>query len=161
MKNVTDKQKRGFADSLYHLLMTSPETGRRLGFYQVGNAPNGNLRIGIGTPDGQEFWILDVAFSESTEIEVKSIKSEVEHRPSGASLTPCSNSPMSIKIDEVPDHGPSRFIGVMHSPSDGCIEAMKEGKAEITPLWGTGPNEDKTLIRLEIIWNRDPSYPSN
>lgn len=76
MKNVTNKQKRGFADSLYHLLMTSPETGRRLGFYQVGNAPDGTLRIGMGTPDGNEFWIMDVKLSESTEFEVKSIKSE-------------------------------------------------------------------------------------
>jgi hypothetical protein len=76
MKNVTNKQKRGFADSLYHLLMTSPETGRRLGFYQVGNASDGTLRIGMGTPDGNEFWIADVKVSESTEFEVKSLKSQ-------------------------------------------------------------------------------------
>jgi hypothetical protein len=75
MKNVTNKQKRGFADSLYHLLMTSPETGRRLGFWNVGNAPNGSLRIGIGTPDGNEFWMLDVTITESTEFEVKALKS--------------------------------------------------------------------------------------
>jgi len=54
--------------------MTSPETGRRLGFYAVGNAPNGNLRIGVGTPDGNEFWLLDVAVTESTEFEVKALK---------------------------------------------------------------------------------------
>jgi hypothetical protein len=74
MKNVTNKQKRGFADSLYHLLMTSPESGRRMGFYNVGNAPNGNLRIGVGTPDGNEFWLLDVTLTESTEFEVKALK---------------------------------------------------------------------------------------
>ena len=71
---VSNKQKRGFADSLYHLLMTSPETGRRMGFYAVGNAPNGNLRIGMGTPDEKEFWILDITLTEASEFEVKAIK---------------------------------------------------------------------------------------
>ena len=68
---------------------------------------------------------------------------------------------MSIKIDEVRDHGPSRFLGVMHSPSEGCLEAMKKGKAEIVPLWSIGPDGSKKLIRLEIVWKRDPSYPNS
>ena len=45
-----------------------------MGFYAVGNAPNGNLRIGMGTPDEKEFWILDITLTEASEFEVKAIK---------------------------------------------------------------------------------------
>ncbi len=80
-----------------------------------------------------------------------------EHRPTGSFLTPCSDSSMSINIDEVPDREPIRFLGVIHAPSELCLEAMKEGKAEIIPLWDIGRDGQKKLIRLAILWKHDPS----
>lgn len=96
---VSNKQKRGFADSLYHLLMTSPETGRRMGFYAVGNAPNGNLRIGMGTPDEKEFWILDITLTEASEFEVKAIKNL---SPSNKNETPWEKTTLKIVSDPSP-----------------------------------------------------------
>ena len=76
MNEITDKEKRGFADSLYELLMISPETGRRLGFWQGGNTADGKkIAIGIGDREGTEFWILEVGIKEASKSEVDAIRS--------------------------------------------------------------------------------------
>lgn len=79
--------------------MTSPDTGRRMGFYAVGNAPNGNLRIGMGTPDEKEFWILDITLTEASEFEVKAIKNL---SPSNKNETPWEKATLKIVSDPVP-----------------------------------------------------------
>lgn len=62
-------QLKRMATQVGEMLCVSPETGNKLGIWAVSQ----NGAIGLGTPDGREFWILDATLHESTEIEVKGL----------------------------------------------------------------------------------------
>lgn len=84
------------ANSLADLLMVSPVTEKPLGFWNVGNSPEGKLLIGLGDKAGDEFWILETFIRESSEIEVKGLKkldpSEMETREGSEAYYKAANA---------------------------------------------------------------------
>lgn len=52
------------------LLCQSPETGKALGIWEICKSTG---VIGLGTPEGDEFWILETLLHESCELEVKGL----------------------------------------------------------------------------------------
>lgn len=76
---MTKKLQRQFADSLYDLVMKSPENGEPMGIWKAGYGEDGNIEIGIGDQHGTEFWILKFETREASEIEVKRLSFDGEN----------------------------------------------------------------------------------
>jgi len=101
---MDSKLYTSMAKSLADLLMVSPETGARLGFWNVGNSVDGRLCIGLGDPQGREFWILKTEMTEASEFEVKALK------VSGApEVPPAPENDKSADSPECP--GPTHYAG--------------------------------------------------